>query len=365
MDLCEIDRKLSEMAVGVDFYPHLTPVNRGVEKEKFFAALREGGCYNPQFVYGERNFENEKKTLLELRDALDETDILQRIFAEKIEFMLTELELLESGDGDFADIARRLHGEPTAECTENAVSILAEIKSRDYVFPDESIAPEEMASILRATIDEKGLDWTVKVTDKIIPKMTVSGKDKTLYVNSGIKYTEAEVQRLKVHEVKVHIFRGANGAAQPYKIFTEGLAGYNETEEGLAILLEEMSGCLDVDTRQMKLYAGRALSVDLCLKGSFYDAYLGLSEFFPDYMAYRLVERAKRGLKDTSRKGCLTKGYHYISGWRKLRKYIEEGGDLSIIYLGKVKLEDANIVKVLVDKGVLKPAKYLPDLINK
>jgi uncharacterized protein (TIGR02421 family) len=364
MDLHEVDRNLSEIARSVDFYPRLTPLNREEEKIKFFAALHEGRWYNPQFLYGENRFEDEKKVLLRIKDGLNKNDALQKIFSEKVEFMLTELELLETADRSFADVARRLHGEPSQKCTEDAIRILEQIKSRDYVFPEESVTPEEMASVLRAAIEEKGLDWSVKVTDKIIPKMTVSGKDKTLYVNSGIKYTEAEVQRLKVHEIEVHIFRGANGEAQPYRIFTEGLAGYNETEEGLAILLEEDSGCLDVDTRQMKLYAGRALSVDLCLKGSFHEAYMGLIEFFPDYMAYRLAERAKRGLKDTSRKGCLTKGYHYISGWRKLRKYVEEGGDLSIIYVGKVKIEDAGIVSGLVDEGVLKPAKYLPQLMN-
>ena len=365
MDLHEVDRNLSDIAISVDFYPRLTPLNREEEKVKFFAALDEGRPYNPQFLYGENRFEGEKKVLSRIKDGLDGNDTLQRIFAEKVEFMLAELELLEAGDDSFPDVASRLHGEPSRECTKDAVSILEQIKSRAYVFPEESVTPEEMASVLREAIEEKGLDWSVKVTDKIIPKMTVSGKDKTLYVNSGIKYTEAEVQRLKVHEIEAHIFRGANGGMQPYRIFTEGLAGYNETEEGLAILLEEESGCLEVDTRQMKLYAGRALSVDLCLKGSFHEAYMGLTEFFPDYMAYRLAERAKRGIKDTSRRGCLTKGSHYISGWRKLRKYVEEGGDLSIIYVGKVKLEDAGIVSGLLDKGVLKPAKYLPQLINK
>ncbi|MFH1305108.1 MAG: tyrosine/phenylalanine carboxypeptidase domain-containing protein, partial [Candidatus Omnitrophota bacterium] len=171
-------------------------------------------------------------------------------------------------------------------------------------------------------------------------------------------------ERLKVHEVKVHIYRGVNGNEQPFKIFRDGLAGYDETEEGLAILAEEAAGCFESDTRQMKLYAGRAMAADCCLKGSFHDTFVKLREFFPDELAYRLTERGKRGLKDTSANGGFPRDFHYISGGVKVRQYVENHGSLSILYVGKIGLEDVDSVRSLLDRGILKRPKHLPEFIN-
>jgi uncharacterized protein (TIGR02421 family) len=364
-NLEQIDRKMSEILRKVDFYPHLTPLNRESEEKKFFEKVREGKPYNPVFVYGERHFLAEMGVLKRLREVLDEENNMQRLLAKKIDFMLTQLELLGAEDEDITDLSALLYGKPGAECLNMARDILMESKKQAYAYPEETVEPEGLVSALRDEIGKQGLDWKVVITDKIVPKVTVSSKDRTIYVNSGIKYTEAEIQRLKVHEMQVHVFRGANGERQPYRVFVEGLAGYNELEEGLAIVSEEESGCLDIDTRQMKLYAGRAVSADLAMKRSFYDTFTGLLEFFPDYMAYRLTERAKRGLEDTSKSGAFTKGFHYISGWRKLRKYIEEGGDLSILYVGKIGLDDVDTVRDLLERGELKEPKYLPDFIKK
>jgi uncharacterized protein (TIGR02421 family) len=364
-DLREIDRKISEILRKVDFYPHLTPLNRESEEKKFFENIRGGKAYDPVFVYGERHFAGEMGVLEKLRSTLDEEDGIQCLLAKKIDFMLTQLELLGAGDEDLTDLSVLLYGRPDPECLNKARGILSESKEQGYAYPEETVEPEGLASALRDEIGKQRLDWKVLITDKIVPKVTVSSKDRTIYVNSGIKYTEAEIQRLKVHEMQVHVFRGANGEQQPYRVFVEGLAGYNELEEGLAILSEEESGCLDIDTRQMKLYAGRAVSVDLAMNGSFYDTFAGLLGFFPDYVAYRLAERVKRGLRDTSKRGAFTKGFHYISGWRKLRKYIEEGGDLSILYVGKIGFDDVDTVRGLLDRGELRGPKYLPDFIER
>ena len=364
VNLQGIDSRISEITREVDFYSYLTPLNQKEEEEKFFSSLAKGEAYNPIFKYKGAKYFFQEKWLKEALGSLDENDKMHVLFASKIDFIIKQLELLESDDASFTDTAVKLYGRPDKECLARAKKILTESKSEGYVFPEENVTPEEMASVLRSTLEDKNIDWDVVLSRKIVPKITVSAKDRTVYINSGINYTASEIERLKIHEVKVHIYRGENGNIQPHKIFRDGLAGYDETEEGLALLAEERSGSLEVDTRQMKLYAGRALAADLCLEGSFYDTFMELRNFFPEYLAYRLTERGKRGLADTSNKGGFPRDFHYISGIQKIRKYVENSGDLSILYIGKIGLRDVDDAKALLDEGILRPPKHLPDFIK-
>ena len=361
--LREIDRTIADISTRIDFYSLITPVNREEERKKFFSRLQEGGEYNPVFAYKKRDAADFVKPLQNARLVLNEEDPLQMLLAKKLDFIITQMELLEADDSGFGAIAARLHGLPDEACLAEAAGILSGSKDEGYVFPEETVTSDEMVAILRKELADKGIEWEVCLSGKIVPKITVSGKDRKIYVNSYIDYTAAEVERLKIHEVKVHVYRGANGSRQPLRLFADGLAGYDETEEGLAILAENITGCLQADTRQMKLYAGRALCADLCMKGSFFETFSRLSEFFPDYLAYRLAERGKRGLRDTSNKGGMTKGFHYISGWRKVRAYVEKGGDTKILYTGKIGLEDTGAVRSLLEKGVLSPPEYLPEFL--
>jgi len=362
--LNEIDERILGVSQRIDFNSFLTPVNQSEEEDKFFRSLHEGECYNPHFCYKTRDFSRERKSLEQMRGLLDPKDDIQRIFLNKVDFMTDQIDLLTRRDADFTDISGRLYGMPDAEDARIALGILSEKKEHEYVFPEETVTPEEMSRVLRNKLEYKGIDWPVVLTDRIISKISISGKTRTIYVNSGLNYTVEEVQRLEVHEVEVHVYRGANGEKQPFNIFREGLAGYNETEEGLAIVAEDVSGCLEIDTRQMKLYAGRHLSVDYSLKGSFYEAFVKLREFFPDYLAYRLTERAKRGLEDTSIKGGFTRDIQYISGSKKMRKYIANGGILSILYVGKVGLDDVDTISRLLKKGELVQPLFLPEFIG-
>ncbi|MFC1570378.1 tyrosine/phenylalanine carboxypeptidase domain-containing protein [Candidatus Omnitrophota bacterium] len=363
MDLREVDKKISEATGRIDFYSCLTPLNQKEEEEKFFLLFEKGEKYNPVFKYKEHDLAQEKKDLEELLKGLDAADPLHGVFIKKIEFILTQAELLEASDEDFAQVAVKLHGEPDKETIDTALGILREGRDTGYVFPDETVTPEEMCSILSEDLKEAGIDWKCTLSRKLIPKVTVSGKDRTIYVNDRISYTQEEIERLRIHEIKVHIYRGANGAIQPFHIFAEGLAGYNETEEGLAIVAEERTGVLKEDTRQMKLYSGRAVCVHHSLEKGFYEVFDALREFFPDRMAYRLAERGKRGLVDTSSRGGLTKGFHYISGWQKVKRFVEENGDLSILYVGKIGVDDVGAARELLSGGVLKAPEHLPEFI--
>ncbi|MCK5451067.1 MAG: DUF1704 domain-containing protein [Candidatus Omnitrophica bacterium] len=353
---------MSDIEKSINFYSRVLPLNQSEEKEKFLKYTGLNRTYNPVFSYKSRDLREEKRILVELLSVLNknkELSDLKRFFADKIKFMIAQLNLLESEDAEFGNKAVALHGKIDDECLRQAEQILVSTKKEGYIFPPETITPEEMVSILKGELEKDNINWRCVMSPNMIPKITVSGAKKTIYINSYINYTQDEVERLKVHEIKVHIYRGENGAEQTLRIFQEGFAGYNETEEGLAIVAEEKYGCLKKDRRQMKLYAARALGSDLCGRMSFYEAFKEMREFLPEDISYRIIERGKRGMRDTSVPGGMTKGYHYISGWLKMKKYIKNGNDLSILYVGKVGLGDIDAIKRLRDKGLVKSPRHL------
>jgi len=141
---------------------------------------------------------------------------------------------------------------------------------------------------------------------------------------------------------------------QPWEVFRHGLGGYEETEEGLAVYAEDITGMLKLNPFQLKIYAGRALAVDLALKNSFYETFCKLKKYFSPVIAYRLSERVKRGINKAIKKGALTKDFYYLSGWDKVKRYVEKDrGDLEILYTGKIGLEDTKIIRDLIQKGVI------------
>lgn len=363
MNLYEVDKEISKITGDMNFYSYLTPINRNEEREKFFSELGTGGEYNPQFEYRDFNCDIQKEELLNLHGHLGGEGV-SLFLRKKIDFILQQLFMLSCDDEGFTKASEEIYGKPSFEVLSVSRNILMMEEGRESCREEENISAQEMAAILRNKIENEKIDWNVQISHKLVPKITVSGRDRILYVNANVNYTKSEVERLKIHEIEVHIYRALNGYKQPYKIFAEGLAGYDDTEEGMAIFVEDKTGCLNIDKRQMRIYAARALCADFCLRGSFFQTFNALREFFPDEVAYRLTERGKRGIKDTSSRGGFTKGVHYIRGWERVKKYVEEGGDLKILYLGKIGIDDVDVVKQMIDRGELIPPQFLPEFLK-
>ncbi len=360
MELKDIDLGISRLSRQLRLSARITPLNREREKQRFFDALSKGRRYDPVFEYEEVCFDREKEELEQLRSSSAGKGVLGDALRAKIDFLASELEMVSGGDESFTDISAVIYGLPDQRCVEYSRQILSGEKVPGIAAGQETVTPQRMADIIKGEIRKRDLGWDCVLTSRIVPKMTVSGRDRTVYINTALNYVPEEVERLVVHEIETHVFRGINGTYQPYRVFAEGLAGYNETEEGLAILAEFRSGCLEKDTRQMLIYAARALSVAMSLKKGFYEVFAAMREYFPEEIAYRLVERVKRGFKDTSLPGCITRDFHYISGWLKLREYADKGGDMSILYAGKIGIGDVEWVRAAIDEGVLVYPRHLP-----
>lgn len=348
----EFEAKFIQLDNIFSFHSWLIPVNRDEEKQIFFDTSK----YNPVFQYKiDEKMVNAAGNILETIKLPD--TIIGDLYRNLKEEYLKKIQLIKSvGEPEkFTDISKKIYGYPENEDSR----YVEEILSKPHSNFTEDVSVQTVVEALKDEIFAAGiLNWKVALVKNIASKVTVKPQDNTVYIKSDYMFYSGEEKRLRVHEVRVHLFRAVNGGRQDYSIFKNGLAGYLETEEGLAVYFEKEKGMLPF--RQLKIYAGRLKAVEAALRYSFRDTYEILLKWFPDKIAYRLCERVKRGLTDTSHPGALTKDIHYITGYRKVKQLLERKNCLRELFTGKVGINNIKVIKKLISEGLLKNPQYLP-----
>jgi hypothetical protein len=139
IDISAIDRNLSDISGKIDFYSFLTPINQEEERKRFFSSLEENKPYNPVFCYkSERDFSAEREWLEDTRKLLDPEDPLHQIFVKNADFISAHLDMLESDDKGFSELAIKSFGSPDKDSVDLARKILDEGRASGYIFPRRS-----------------------------------------------------------------------------------------------------------------------------------------------------------------------------------------------------------------------------------
>ncbi len=343
----EIDRKLVEADKKIALLHHLKPLNLSQELKLF---LKDQN-YDPQFDYRPLGFEPlEIKQLLE-NLGLDDS-ALGLIYSRKVDEILNKVLLLEArGSSQFQDYAENLFGMPKNEDFE-----LAQTMSRDYlknfVQRQSVYSAKQAAEKFEQIFKEYGLkDWKVKFKDQMVTSVA-AGKNNVLFVNKKAKFSKKRLEALIVHEIETHILTAENGKRQPYNILNRGTANYLKTQEGLAVYNQE------VRTGSLSASPLTVLAVLKAKNSSFCEVFKYLKDLgITDERALKVTLRVKRGFSDTSQAGVFTKDWIYFKGLQDIKKFVAGGGDLKRLYIGKVSLEDLEIVEQV--SGLMPPA-YLP-----
>ena len=175
-----------------------------------------------------------------------------------------------------------------------------------------------------------------------------------LMINADLSLAPSRVVALLAHEVGTHLVTYYNGRAQPFQQLYSGLAGYEELQEGLAVLSEYLVEGLS--RSRMRQLAARVVAVRYLADGaSFVETFRALDdEFgFTQRTAYNITMRVYRG-------GGLTKDAVYLRGLRAILRYVQKGGDLNPLLVGKMAIEHIPIIKELQYRKVLKPVPIVP-----
>lgn len=162
------------------------------------------------------------------------------------------------------------------------------------------------------------------------------------------------VEALLHHEVGTHVVTYQNGARQPLTLLTTGLPGYDETQEGLAVLAEYLVGGLD--PRRLRVLAGRVVAIDEMLGGAgFLDIFetLRSDHGVATRTAWSIAIRVVVG-------GGNVKDAIYLRGITHLLEALAEGIDLDVLLVGKLALDHVPLIQDLLDRGVLRPPWVRP-----
>ena len=361
----EIDNKFTEIQGSIDLDNYLAPRNRRQELEKFKIAVAENRVYNPQFEYDPIPDVNEKG-LQRLKAELDPVDPVEKLYLDAITLRLGEISAATDHDpGSITSVTTEAYGSPGDEILKvaqrNLETMNPDQKSYTGDIDGRIYDAEELANICREAMKRYGFDWKVVVVREMGAKAAVDNLIREFWIREDVKFHESLIRMMVVHEIGTHILRSENGYAQPLKIFGRGLPAYQYTEEGLAEFAEEQCGVLHDDT--VYRISGRVVGVHAALKGSFFDVYNAVKDYFDPDMAFDIAQRAKLGIADTSKPGSYTKDYTYLEGLHRVRKFFLNASPSQIdaIWAGKVGFQHLDLVAELQKRKYLEVPRVYPE----
>ncbi|CAN5694582.1 flavohemoglobin expression-modulating QEGLA motif protein [soil metagenome] len=184
------------------------------------------------------------------------------------------------------------------------------------------------------------------------PGLMVSQGDLLIGENSSI--SDTRINALLQHEIGIHSVTYHNGRAQPLKMLYSGMPGYEQLQEGLAVFAEFLVGGLTLG--RLRTLAARVIAVSqMTARRSFTEVFQTLhgDYGFGKHSAFNIAMRVFRG-------GGLTKDAVYLRGLAEVVEYLQNGGDIETLFVGKMGPEHVSIIKELQWREVLKPVPLVP-----
>lgn len=355
----EVDQKLVNISDQINFLMLITPVNSDEEWEEFKNNKFEK---EPNFHYRLLPVDPDqlKRQLYNIPIEKIEDPTMNFLFRDKrfeIEKMLT---MLSSRDTPgFLYNSLLLFGGVDDDLLKVAEAILATVKEPEGKNTN-WVSAEEFAEVAREEINYfkqqlPEIEAKVEINPNVIGLMVSQG---VLYIGENATIAEDRVEALIQHEVGTHVLTYFNGKAQPLKQLYSGVPGYEELQEGLAVLSEYLVGGLNA--ARLRKLAARVVAINAMIKKEpFIHTFKMLIEKynFAAYAAFNVTMRAYRG-------GGLTKDAVYLKGLIDLLKYLKKGKPLDPLYVGKITEAYLPIVQELQFRNILKPIPLKPRYLS-
>jgi uncharacterized protein (TIGR02421 family) len=191
----------------------------------------------------------------------------------------------------------------------------------------------------------------VQIRPDIVGLMVSEGD---LLIGKNSKFAKDRVEALIQHEVGTHVLTYYNGKAQPLKQLYSGVPGYEELQEGLAVLSEYFMDGLNPG--RLRILAARVVAIHSMIEGAdFIQTFRLLKEKynFTPYSSFSITTRVYRS-------GGFTKDAVYLRGLISLLEYLKKGNDIEPLLIGKIREDYLPIMQELLYRNVLRPIPLKP-----
>lgn len=355
-NLYKIDASLNKLVKKIELLNYINPTNIEQEKRNFFSSKYN---INPQFKYRKIDFNAHR-----LQQALFSQDIdsiedeqTRNFYRDVIYDYSGLIQCIETiGEGKkFYFNALKSFGTPTEKDVDNARFILhfADEEYDQEMFPVFNV--NQAIEYFQEFSKKHDFDFEIKLSNKISAAAMVQNNTQVLLLKKNHRFSANQLKVLANHEIGVHMVTTFNGLNQSLKIFHNGFPRNVETQEGLAVFSEYMSGCLTL--YRLKELSYRVMAADSLHKGyNFCDTFDLLHNQYKlnREESYNITLRAHRG-------GGFTKDYMYLTGLKKIYDHYKKGGDLDTMLHGKVSMEQCDMIRTWQQEGLAKELKHSND----
>ncbi|MFI5713207.1 flavohemoglobin expression-modulating QEGLA motif protein [Kribbella sp. NPDC051620] len=342
-----IDARLTELERGLDLLLNNTPVNAA---EAWTDFERSDFATAPVLRLRPLEFEPDlvRRDLYDLEIENVTDPALHTLFRAKRDEIARQLTALED-----RDTSRYVYGSLQLYGTVGEPLAAAAMELLELIPPQapssSSVTAGAFAEAARAEFERYRAVYpefpaSFDVRDDVSELMVSFGR---LLIPETATIRADRVEPLLHHEVGTHVVTYQNGARQPLQLLTIGLPGYDETQEGLAVLAEYLTGGLD--PRRLRVLAGRVVAVGKMLDGAnFLEIFESLraEHRIPARTAWSIASRVVVG-------GGSVKDAIYLRGISRILELIAEGSDLDVLFVGKLALDHIPLIQDLLDREVL------------
>ena len=350
----EIDSRLADLERCVNLLLNTTPVNAA---EAWADFQRSDFTTVPTLHLRPLDFQPDlvRRDLYNLEiDSVGDPALLT-LFRAKRDEIARQITALEDRDtARFVYGSLQLYGGIAPRLVSAAEELLEIIP--EQALSTSSVTAGVFAEAARREIDRYRATYPdfpshIEVRDDVSELMVSFGR---LLIPESAAFRADRVEPLLHHEVGTHVVTYQNGARQPLTLLTIGLPGYDETQEGLAVLAEYLTGGLD--PRRLRVLAARVVAIAELLDGA---GFLAIFESLrtqygiPTRTAWSIAIRVVVG-------GGSVKDAIYLRGITRLLEALEEGASLDVLLVGKLALDHVPLIQDLLDRGVLKPPWVRP-----
>jgi uncharacterized protein (TIGR02421 family) len=353
----EVDKKLGELCDKFDFIRQVTPINEAEARREFQKSRYEK---LPVFYYRPLPFDPSefKKTLWNIPIEKIEDSSLKNLFSGKRDELDLQVSMMVNLDSPgFHYGSLQLYGSVDQSLSKLADDILKFLGRKNHNRNWNTINAAKFHKYVR-----KEFEYYRSLYPSFLPNAEVnedmySGllvSKNNLFIGKEFRVPENRIEALIQHEVGTHLLTYYNGLAQPFQQLHTGLAGYEELQEGLAVLSEYLVGGLNI--ARFRLLAARVRAAEYMIDGAdFVETFQNLVQNFgfSRSVAFTIVMRIFRG-------GGLTKDIIYLRGFMEILKYIRKGGDIEPLFVGKISSSHISIIKELEIRRILNPVPLKP-----